>query len=65
MVMPPTKLEMCVVNKAMERMMPLNPPAITINIVECKANEYCKPYPQGHEDILGIPTSIELGWVIY
>ena len=56
---------MCVVNKAMERMMPLNPPAITINIVECKANEYCKPYPQGHEDILGIPTSIELGWVIY
>ena len=54
---------MCVVDRLKARMMPLNPPALTIDIVECEANEYCQPYPQGYpyEEIGGMPTSIELG----
>ena len=63
MFKPPTKLEMCVVDRLKARMMPLNPPALTIDIVECEANEYCQPYPQGYpyEEIGGMLTSIELG----
>ena len=59
MVMPPIKKKMCVVKRAMERMSRLNPAAIQIDIVECEANEYCKPIPS--EEKGGMPTSIELG----
>ena len=58
MVMPPIKKKMCVVKRAMERM-PSPNPEIQIDIVQCEANEYCKPIPS--EEKGGMPTSIELG----
>ena len=58
MFKPPTKLEMCVVDRLKARMMPLNPPALTIDIVECEANEFCEPYPYEER---GKPMPTELG----
>ena len=59
MIVPPVKMKMCVVPRAMDaRMQNLNPAAIQIDIVECEANEFCEPYPYEER---GKPMPTELG----